>query len=83
METLTLNDGTVLAGYCSEGTGKLFVYLYNQTLASAYVYLSDSEKTKKIMEHNYDAQYTYTGYNHLYCISEERGGEVSAILTKQ
>ena len=83
METLTLNDGTVLAGYCSETSGKLFVYLYDQTLLSAYEYLSFPEKTVRIQENNYDAKYTYNGYNHLYCISEESGSMVSAILIKQ
>ena len=81
-EQLTLNDGTVLAGYCIQDGSNLFVYLYEKTMALAYPDLSDAQKTGMIRADQYDETAYYSGFDHLYCISEEDGGMVSAILKR-
>ena len=79
-EKLTLNDGTELNGHALQSGADLFLYVHGMTLAELYPILSDAEKTVKIDEDRYGDQTTYTGYNYLYCIREERTGMVSAGL---
>ena len=81
-ETLTLNDGTVLTGHLLETETRLFVYVWEKTLAEAFELLNDPEKTKKIVADRYGETKTVKGYKHLVSISEETGGMVSASLKK-
>jgi hypothetical protein len=81
-ETLTLNDGTVLAGHANESDDVLYVYLENTVMAAAYPYLSDPEKTRRITANRFGVISEYVGYNHLKAISEEAGGMVSAVIRK-
>ena len=81
-ELLILNEGTVLNGYCILDGANLFVYLYESTMEQAYPILSDRQKTCIIRAEQYGETAYYEGYDHLYCISEEIGGMVSAILKR-
>lgn len=81
-ETLKLNDGTVLTGHALGSEDELFLYVYGTSLAELYPLISDTEKTAEIQEDRNGGQTTYTGYNYLYCIREERSGMVSAGLRK-
>lgn len=81
-EKLTLNDGTELVGHLLETDGRLFVYVYELTLAEAFEVLDNPEKTKKIVAEQYMSKVTVRGYKHLVAISEEPGGMISASLRK-
>lgn len=81
-EKLTLNDGTELTGHMLETESRLFVYVWEKTMAEAFELLNDPERTKKIVADRYGATQTVKGYKHLVSISEEAGGMVSASLKK-
>ena len=73
METVTLNDGTVLDGHCIETENALFVYLTGMTLLEGVVLFSDAEKTSVITEMNHEHEHVYTGYTRLSAASDEYG----------
>lgn len=81
-EKLTLNDGTEMTGHLLESGSRLFVYVYELTLAEAFEVLNDPERTKKIVAEQYGVKATVRGYKHLVAISEESGGMISASLRK-
>ena len=81
-EILTLNDGTELDGYVIEDGIFLWVYLNNMRMATGGPLLMDPEKTKVIKANRYGEKATYTGFDHLHCISEENNGQLSAGLKK-
>lgn len=81
-ETLTLRDGTQLAGHCIETDGTLWIYLEKAPLGDLFPALNDPEKTKAIRAERYGAQSEYKGYKHLFCIREE-ADQVSAGLRKK
>lgn len=81
-ETLTLSDGTQLAGHCIEADGALWVYLEKAPLGDLFPVLNDPEKTQAIRANWYGAETEYRGYNHLFCIREEID-QVNAGLRKK
>jgi len=81
-ETLTLNDGTELVGHLLETENRLFVYVWEKTLAEAFELLNDPERTKKIVAERYGETKTVKGYKHLVSISEESGGMIAGSLKK-
>lgn len=81
-EKLILNDGTELAGHAIEDGDVLWVYLDNMTMVTGGPLLMDPEKTKIIKADRYGEKATYIGFDHLYCISEENNGQLSAGLKK-
>lgn len=83
METLTFNDGTVISGYCYEANGILWMYMHNTTLTIAFNILNAQAKTMKITEIRNGVQTEYTGFSHLFCITEENDGVISAGLKHQ
>lgn len=82
-EKLILNDGTELTGHMIETDSRLFVYLYEITMADAFALLNDPEKTKVIKGERYGEKQTVRGYKHLCSVSEEMGGQmISGSLKK-
>ena len=81
-EKLILRDGTELEGHLLETETRLFVYVYNLTLAEAFEVFDDPDKTAEIEAEQYGQTKTVSGYNHMVSISEEAGGMVSASLRK-
>lgn len=79
---LILNDGTEISGYLLESGDRLFLYMYGRTMAWLFGILSNPEKVSVITCKGYGEQVTVRGYEHLYCISEENGGMISAGLKK-
>lgn len=75
METLTLNDGTVLNGHILEsGNGfVIFVYLDGMSLAQGYTLFSDSENTSRIVAMSYGNEHIYEGFTELTAINSEYG----------
>lgn len=73
METITLNDGTILNGHCIEGGRTLFVYLDNTSMLDGLTLFSDPEKTSIITALNHGHTHTYIGYTQVDAISREYG----------
>lgn len=84
METLYLNDGTVLEpAHVILSDGILWVYIDNGiSIADAFALLIDSEKTQKIVADEYGITTVYEGYTELFCITKEIRGQVNAGLKK-
>ena len=73
METITLNDGTIVNGHCIETDTALFVYLDNMPLVNGVVLFSDPEKTDTLIAVNHGVQAVYENYTVLYAASSEYG----------
>ena len=83
MEILVFANGQSFTGHCLETGGKLWLYLQNVSLADAFQTLCDPENTLTIRAVRYGKETIVTGYNHLFCVSEESGGTVNAGLRKE
>lgn len=70
-ETLTLKDGTVLNGHQIETETRLFLYVFDHTLAEVFELLIDPEKTKSITWNRYGETGKVTGYKRLMSVSDE------------
>lgn len=75
METLTMNDGTVINGHILDnGDGlTIFVYLDGMSIVEGVMIFSDSEKTARITEMNHGTETVYEGYMELWAASHEFG----------
>ena len=75
METLTLNDGTVLNGHILESGDdrEIFVYLDGMGIAQGVALFSDSDKTCRIVEMNHGTEHIYENYTDLWSASHEYG----------
>ena len=82
METLKLKNGQMINGHALESDGRLFLYMYDITLTDAFNALIDPNNTKVIKEDRNGIETTYRGYNHLYNVTEETGGMISAAIKK-
>ena len=85
METLTLNDGTILENsHVLESNGNLFVYVNGElTIKDVFDLMYDPEKTKKIVfEISGSKAGTYRGYKKLIAVRDEGNGLVTAVLGK-
>ena len=71
METITLNDGTVVAGHCIEDGNTLYVYLDGKSVIEGIALISG--KTNPIEEENHGFHHTYEGYTEIYAASHEFG----------
>ena len=81
MESLTLNDGTVITGHLIETNERLFLYMKEITMQEAFNLLIKPENTTKIRAVRYRAETTVHGYQALYSISNENG-QICAMLKK-
>ena len=75
METITLNDGTVVNGHILEdGYGQMiFVYLDGMNLMQGFMLMSDANKTSVMVANNRGTEHTYTGYTEIISINSEFG----------
>ena len=83
METITLNDGTVIENaHCLEMDDRLFVYItMKATMTWAVMLFDDPVKTKKIIANRNGEEKTYMGYTKLYSISNEYNN-INLVLKK-
>ena len=83
METLTLNDGTVLENSnAHRDRERLYVYIQNgSTLAEVFELLIDPEKTETIIKKapGMDDQ-TFEGFTKLIAVQDQENGFVTAVL---
>lgn len=75
METLTLNDGTVLNGHILESAdgSLIFVYLDGMSILSGVMLFADASKTAVITAMNHGNEHVYQGYTELKSASNEYG----------
>ena len=71
METITLNDGTVVTGHCIETNGTLYVYLDGKTVVEGILLISGN--AERIDEENHGVHHVYIGYTEIYAASHEYG----------
>lgn len=71
METITLNDGTVVNGHCIQDGDTLFMYLDGKTIAEGIALIDGN--TERIEEINHGNTHTYEGFTELYAVSHEYG----------
>jgi hypothetical protein len=81
-ETLTMNDGTILAGHAFESDGRLYAYLDDSTMSDAFTIMNDPQKTIRIAANRYGEIAVYEGYNRLRSISLEDNNTISVVLKK-
>ena len=70
-EKLILKDGTELHGHQIETDIRLFVYIFDKTIAEVFQLLIDPEKTKTIKWERYGITGTVKGYTRLMSLSDE------------
>lgn len=75
METITLNDGTVVNGHILEdGYGQMiFVYLDGMNLMQGFMLMSDSAKTSVMTAENHGVEHVYNGFTEIISINSEFG----------
>ena len=73
METLTLNDGTVVNGHCFADDVNLFVYLDGMTVVQGVALFGDPNKTRRITASSHGEEHIYTNYTEIYSASHEYG----------
>ena len=88
METLTLNDGTVLeesSAIEDEDARTLFIYTRNNYgLKDVFDMMYDPEKTESIIyTYNNGEQVTYSGYTRLIAVRDEGRSVITAVLKKE
>ena len=71
METITLNDGTVVTGHCIADKDTLFMYLDGKTVMEGITLIAG--KTDPIEEENHGVHHTYEGFTEIYAVSHEYG----------
>ena len=84
METLTLNDGTVLNNsYAAETMDNLFLYIRNgMTMMQVFILIMDTSKIETIKYTAGDATVEYGGYTVVQGITMEHGGMISVVLRR-
>ena len=74
METLTLNDGTVVNGHIMEGYDRnIFVYLDKMTVVDGVMLFADKNKSKRVIANNHGDEHVYEGYTELTQANNEFG----------
>lgn len=81
-ETLILNNGKELSGHFLETETRLFLYVFGLTLTDAFALFNNPDNIYLVRMIRNGQEVQVEGYNHLYSISEERGGMICAGLKK-
>lgn len=84
METLELNDGTVLENSNAHmDADRLYVYIRDgSTLEEVFNLLIDPEKTERIIRRAPELETVFDGYETLIAVKDEEIGMITAILKK-
>lgn len=74
METLTLNDGTVVNGHILDGyNDSIFVYLDGMSIVDGVTLFADESRSRRVVAHNHGAEHVYEGYTELTHANNEYG----------
>lgn len=83
MQTLTLNDGTVLQNsHVLRDRNILWFYLQEITFAGAFELMANAEKTARIEQDAYGSVTAFEGYTDLFCLRREDDGMITGGLYK-
>ena len=84
METLTLNDGTVLENsYAVETMNNLFLYIRNgMTMMQVFMLMFDQSKIELIKYTAGTVVSEFGGYTMVQGITQEHGGMISVVLRR-
>lgn len=82
-EKLILANGTEIRGHLIDTGNILFLYMYDVTMEEMFGLLIEPENVRAIRWERYGQSGEVDGYNHLYTITEERDGMISAGLKKE
>lgn len=83
METLKLNDRTVLQGSAIL-SGDLFLYISGKTMKDVFPLLIEPRKTKRIIyTRNAGDAVEFSGYTQLIALRDEGTGTVTAVMRKE
>ena len=84
METLTLNDGTVLENsYAVETMNNLFLYIRNgMTMMQVFMLMFDQSKISMIKYTAGTVVTEFGGYTMVQGITQEHGGMISVVLRR-
>lgn len=83
METVTLNDGTVLNdSHVLESRGILWFYLRGVTFERAYELMVDDGRTERIVMNSYGSETVFTGYTDLFSLRREDDGMITGGLAR-
>ena len=85
METLELNDGTVLENSNAHRDGeRLYVYIQNgSSLREVFDLLIEPEKTAKIIKRAPEIETVFEGFTKLTNVTDNENGFITAVLKKQ
>lgn len=72
METITLNDGTVVDGHCHADDRNLYLYLDGKTVIEG-VMLCTPERMTRITANNRGNEHVYEGYTEIWSANHEFG----------
>jgi len=81
METITLNDGTLLNGRGNLDYGQLFLYVKKLAVREGIALFNDPEKTSRIVLNSYGAETVYEGYTEITAINKI-GENFNVVLAK-
>lgn len=75
METLELNDGTILNGHVIEDdtAARIFVYLDGKTIADGFDLFRSPDRSSRITAMNHGEEHVYEGYTQILSVSGEFG----------
>lgn len=74
MQTLTLNDGSVIENVrCLEVDNKLFLYCSGMDMRTGFDTFIDPGKTERMVWNSSGEEFIYTGYTTLFSINMEYG----------
>lgn len=75
METITLNDESVVNGHILEsGDGRtIFVYLDKMNIAEGFRIFSDANRTVRMVADNHGVRKIYDGYTEIVAVNIEFG----------
>lgn len=84
METLTLNDGTLLSDSSAhQDDARLYVYIRSGAgLQEVFNLLIDPEKTERIVMNAPDFERIFEGFTKLTAVTDEGNGMITAVLKK-
>lgn len=84
LETLKLNDGTVLENSSAILVSDLFVYINGSDLQTVFDLLIDPENTQKIVYTQVNGEsVVFVGYKKLRAVTDEGNGLITAVLRKE
>lgn len=83
METLTLNDGTVLENSNAILSDYLFLYFHGYGIQEIFNLLIDPEKSEKIIYTRINGEeVTFEGYTKLISVRDEGNDLITAVMRK-